>query len=605
MGSFDISQSSEILKKFPEMDHRQCGVVMSKGADVDSVCYRLLCLEDRGVDPCSFFESAPSAAPVNKTELFCPTCGDQINAAVDTYPVIIRCPSCEVTVRLSGDHTVSRLGRSRVMPSNQHSRASSDPACDYCGMQFYSPQKREAHMQQGHKREVQEMEAMERALAATPPELTRRTEAIQLWEEVLNSNVRPRMDDVTSHARKVDAYQQIEAILKVLFPGATVYLFGSTTTGTSEQTSDIDMALQLDARSSKVSDISVIESLWEFFLQENLPWAGSLEDPQAAEICLRKVTKTRVPIIGYTPLTNRNTSDPMEVGPRSLAWPSCGEAEMKRIGKLIPPGSEVKRASNKQPVVMFPSAAQALTCKLKGQNARLLGIPNVFCTHWDISLKYFGVRNSALLRKYFTKASLKLAAVAVKIWSKQAGVNDPRTGLLSSYSLMIMFVYYLLVKGKVEYVDPASIGEHTDLPSLPDWLPPTVSDDVSRQAAGYLIGFFHFYTTEYEWDTTVISLNSDPQHHPRTKESMGWTTENEIVVDRANSVRYFVCVEDPYEAGDHPRLPEGTPLNLGRKITNHRALFVQQAFRETWCLAVVQCDKAAASRFLSTSSGRI
>ena len=371
------------------------------------------------------------------------------------------------------------------------------------------------------------------------------------------------MEDQQTSAMKIDAYRQIESMIKFIFPDATVFLFGSTTTGASEQASDIDMALRLDSDSKNISDVFVIETLWELFVRcEDLPWGGvSAGDKargvhkQPPENFLKKVTKTRVPIIGHTPyqyVPLRDQEEEERAG--AVRWHGLTREEAAVLEKNAPPGSSAAwdvhpQSKQSQFRLNLPTSAEALVYRLKHPSAAVVGVPSAFKTHWDISLKYFGVRNSALIRRYFVSSPIKLAAVTIKVWSKQSGVNDPRTGLLSSYSLMIMYIYYLLCTKQASYVDPNTIGDYTDLPALPTIDDPTggISDEAIDKAFFYIYGFFKFYTLDFDWDKTVVSLNQDPCVQVKTKESMNWTHDKEIVVDRANSVRYFVCIEDPYE----------------------------------------------------------
>eukprot|EP00659_Diplonema_papillatum_P001076 gene1076-1650_t len=194
--------------------------------------------------------------------------------------------------------------------------------------------------------------------------------------------------------------------------------------------------------------------------------------------------------------------------------------------------------------VLFPSQHAALAYKMKEHSASFVQLPLVFRTHWDVSLRFFGVRNSALLRDYLSTPSLRLAACAVKMWSRKSRINDPRSGLLSSYAVMLLFVFALLRTKVCPWIDPESIPPigHTPKPDRPAGGHTT--QDIHK-AALYIVCFFTFYATRFKWQDEVVSVTRQQVLH---KSQVGWVASNEnLSADRTKAVRYNVCIEDPYE----------------------------------------------------------
>ena len=96
---------------------------------------------------------------------------------------------------------------------------------------------------------------------------------------------------------------------------------------------------------------------------------------------------------------------------------------------------------------------------------------------FDLTTRLLGARNSWLLRRYMAQSQhARVGALFVKQWSKACGINQSSKGLLSSYGVTILWVFFLLRSGRLAWVDPQSVSistvPDTPLPFLP-LLPPS------------------------------------------------------------------------------------------------------------------------------------
>eukprot|EP01061_Rhynchopus_euleeides_P002243 TRINITY_DN11718_c1_g2_i3.p2 TRINITY_DN11718_c1_g2~~TRINITY_DN11718_c1_g2_i3.p2 ORF type:complete len:382 (+),score=114.43 TRINITY_DN11718_c1_g2_i3:409-1554(+) len=313
---------------------------------------------------------------------------------------------------------------------------------------------------------------------------------------------------------------------------------------------------------------------------------------------LRKILRTRVPILGNGPLlesegVRRIPCVVMTYDPTSQGDMRASETEAKdavtRAG--IPPSQAVVSTSGDggKVTITFDTESTAVRFLCKCERAAVLNKtfpPAVYCTRWDMSARLYGVRNSQLLRRYLEEPHHRIAAAAVKIWSKKIRINDPRVGLLSSYSIALMFVYYLVQKGRVAFIEPETIdlAQAAALPRYiesPDLDTNEKKSQMALKVGQAFVGFITFYCFEFNWDTDIISLL---QPGVVSKKQRGWTEANSIRVDRGNSVRYHLGVEDPYEKADPTPWGESQSgmLNVTRKITEFRCLEIHQKFIKTF-----------------------
>eukprot|EP01059_Diplonema_ambulator_P013405 TRINITY_DN23927_c0_g4_i1.p1 TRINITY_DN23927_c0_g4~~TRINITY_DN23927_c0_g4_i1.p1 ORF type:complete len:643 (+),score=144.32 TRINITY_DN23927_c0_g4_i1:825-2753(+) len=607
-------QLMKLNRMFPEIDKTVIRGVVSSSRDEMSAVYRLLCMEERYRDPSEFLtidgsglvsstsplagakETSPQSGhrPLKSPEhadkvpqLQCPACSTQLSLPT-TYPVNLICPTCKITFR---QNSPPRAHPSAPLHRHDDNSRATWPACDYCGQQLTTMYERQQHVEIMHMQELEELRVLSEHVKRPlkKPAASEKGKVVAMWTAYLNEHVRKGMDNEESYNVKLQTAEQVEVLLKILFPEAQVYLFGSTVSGTSEKTSDVDLAVRLtrsdNAKHAVLDDALVIDSIWTVLTKEklNLPWQHGLLG--AGDVGLKKVTKTRVPILGNNPpmhaaAVGKDGEEGVEA--RRVSWQVNGDqlavqSKLEKIKKTVssidPTASyEVQQSTAGGITILFDNQRTALAMKMKDPKASLHGIPNVFRTQWDLSLKFFGVRNSCLIKKYLPLPEHRLAAVAVKIWSRKSGINDPRVGLLSSYAVIILFIYYLLCTSQVEWIDPQGISL-VDVKPRPLFESPKERADADPGAV--LFGFFGFYATQFDWDNTVITLNRDPRVGAVTKKSLGWVAQNEVIVDRANSVRFHICIEDPYEQAEPATLGS---LNLGRKVTHLRSLKVRDAF---------------------------
>jgi DNA polymerase sigma len=169
-----------------------------------------------------------------------------------------------------------------------------------------------------------------------------------------------------------------------------------------------------------------------------------------------------------------------------------------------------------------------------------------------------GVRNSWLLRYYYNQCpEARWLSLAIKSWSKRTGMNGGINGFLTSYAFNIMVVYYLLQRGKVQFV-PLDASDVSALPLVPTGMPIARPDAAALGDAA--MDFLAFYRTEFDFDANVVSL-SRPGVTSRAQ--LEWTVEAEDRIrmqqgeEMAERVAYRLCIEDPYEVN----------LNVGRVAT--------------------------------------
>ena len=60
---------------------------------------------------------------------------------------------------------------------------------------------------------------------------------------------------------------------------------------------------------------------------------------------------------------------------------------------------------------------------------------------FDLSFRGFEVRNSWLQRRYLLQSVATLGAAVVKKWAKETEISDSRSGYLSSYADVVMWIH--------------------------------------------------------------------------------------------------------------------------------------------------------------------
>lgn len=177
-----------------------------------------------------------------------------------------------------------------------------------------------------------------------------------------------------------------------------------------------------------------------------------------------------------------------------------------------------------------------------------------------------GVRNSALLRCYFTQCpETRWLSMLVKQWSKKTGLNaSVEGGCITSYGWNMMVAYYLMQRKLVQLV-PIDSCDVAQIAPMPPYLPLEAPQQGGQVLAEMVLDFVHFYLDEFQADTEVISLNRPAGE--TSKEMLSWTKHAEDMARiRGEKVHYRWCIEDPYEYN----------LNVGRNVTPFKLMLLQK-----------------------------
>jgi len=173
---------------------------------------------------------------------------------------------------------------------------------------------------------------------------------------------------------------------------------------------------------------------------------------------------------------------------------------------------------------------------------------------FDISFNFSGVRNSALLRAYVTADSIvQPLAMAVNAWSKRAKINDGPSGLLNSYTVLLMVIYYLLRADEINFIP---IDTSLELVPEPPYTKPDIPESSLERLGRLVVGFFHFYARQFPWDLHVVCLRVRTL---LTRHDKGWHHAP-------------LAVEDPFE----------THLNTARNVHEAQGRWVRANFLQAW-----------------------
>ncbi|KAF1317252.1 polymerase, partial [Globisporangium splendens] len=166
-------------------------------------------------------------------------------------------------------------------------------------------------------------------------------------------------------------------------------------------------------------------------------------------------------------------------------------------------------------------------------------------------------RNTFLLRAYASfDERARILGLAIKHWAKQRAINDASVGFLSSYSFVLLTVYFLQVAAKIlpnlqdpqlladanvapEYYNGVNIAFCADRATAQRFHESRASVDTSQySSATLLVWFFEFYSTHFDFAKRVVAIRSpDVVVDKRVK----WG------VQKAKAWR--MSIEDPLETG--------------------------------------------------------
>ncbi|CUF11144.1 uridylyltransferase-like protein, putative [Bodo saltans] len=401
----------------------------------------------------------------------------------------------------------------------------------------------------------------------------------------------------------VDARDQLEAILQTKFPKCNVYTFGScVASGCWDGRGDVDftivdpigsaVVLPLDAGMGAVMSTSpsLTQSVGTTGRGRELEKRKALSSQKRHDASVMLDSSTRSCNRCYEhafPLVKHEIKDPIDAD--RLRNPSNRTIRFEITGQLSESDARTAErcfstqckcrwegygSKKSKLIVQFPSCAAALKEYMSPTNlmipskpkivkkwARFGYRPSIYAIKFDLSARGFGVRNSFLLRAYLSQSpEIRCGSVFIKHWSKHSGVNYSMKGYITSYAVNLMWIYYLIVKGEVSFVDPqsilASMHDKRDFAYLPMRAAKGVSPQEFERKVGELVAnFFKFYALEFDWKNDVVTVS---RANLTTKQSLSWTEEKEVrsLVFR-DRVWYRFCIEDPFEDN----------LNLARHIS--------------------------------------
>ncbi len=205
--------------------------------------------------------------------------------------------------------------------------------------------------------------------------------------------------------------------------------------------------------------------------------------------------------------------------------------------------------------------------------------------HFDICiLNDIAVANSGLLREYsLLDDRVKMLMLSVKSWAKWKRVGNAADNTLSSYTWMIMCIYYLQCIDFLPTLQCPSFMKHHGKEHDPLDRMQNVnglrtsyltSEDVLKQEiwkqpehfkttpiSGLLAGFFLFYARLFPHETTAVSIR------------LGTLGLNKSVFKSSRLWR--IVIEDPFETHD-----SHCPHDLGTPLTESGQCQVMEALKE-------------------------
>ncbi|EAN87279.1 putative RNA editing 3' terminal uridylyl transferase 1 [Trypanosoma cruzi] len=449
--------------------------------------------------------------------------------------------------------------------------------------------------------------------------LKARRDAIALWGKKVFAVAVQRDAGEEKMQEAHRARAQLELVVRRWHEKARVFIFGSSVAmGVWDGMADIDFAVvdveALDAGNWPPLEKNAVRSITELLRRAGFSFVN-----------LEPISHARVPIIKHhasSPILTVARKDAEDIVARSVRFvlnaPASREDRVMLEGSVrdaVGPAGVQQVWWNRTGDVMSmtlentTTAIRAAICspafvtptlRAKVQPVHDECRPELYNVDFDLSFRAFGIRNSNLLRQYLmSHPCARPGAIVLKDWSKTSGVNNSVNGYFTSYAVNIMWIYYLIQKKYVPYVDPldipASLINETNFdPKYIPMVDPTLTQeelDVLYQNAGnMLVGFFYFYSFEFDWEHHVISLN---RPGITTKKMLGWHVEDVVppmssslsagvgggvnsntggvggggagATTKRHPTRYELCIEDPYEEN----------LNLGRHIGITKSLRVR------------------------------
>ena len=220
--------------------------------------------------------------------------------------------------------------------------------------------------------------------------------------------------------------------------------------------------------------------------------------------------------------------------------------------------------------------ANILAEKGKTQARKVRPIVEIYFVKMDISASnFFAIRNTMLLGTYVRQwRPLRYGILLLKKWGRRSGVIDARHGMLSSYSMTILWIYFLLHRTSfLTFLPPESIAKEGHPPAPIQWLPvegdDVLTDTFFHELGAALLSFFYFYAFEFDWLVNVVTITEAPNVLVR-KVTLDW---HEVAsLGLAHQFETVMCIQDPYEL----------ELNLGKGIRREMAGKIASEFASAY-----------------------
>lgn len=276
-----------------------------------------------------------------------------------------------------------------------------------------------------------------------------------------------------------------------------------------------------------------------------------------------------------------------------IDWPESASSDpddnVKHRLKLL--RNAAKKAGSKWSQLWMIPTARVPVLKMKGSVAPVGRLDIDICIN-----RMMGVRNSELIRLYMDADPRVLPLTfVVKRWAKYPGlISDSANGRLSSYSIVLMVIFYLQLRG---VLPPCIVNDspETSFISSDDWIRSWCRDDTranhNRQTMGeLLVGLMGFYGHEFRPDTHVISICRGRE---TTRDELCQQYDPSMVLPKHREW----WIEDPFEAatGYNPsqavRRPavadQAKPLPGSKSKSKSKAepltcIVVHEAFEHAW-----------------------
>ncbi|MFH4975345.1 hypothetical protein AB6A40_002054 [Gnathostoma spinigerum] len=181
----------------------------------------------------------------------------------------------------------------------------------------------------------------------------------------------------------------------------------------------------------------------------------------------------------------------------------------------------------------------------------------------DLSLyNELAIQNTRLLQTYCKiDARAKQLGIMVKEWARWCMIGDASRGSLSSYSYVIMVIYYLqrITPPVLPFLQEVSVGEEKPVKIIDghDVFFHCFSDvnwkSSNMQSAGELwLGFLVFFAEKFDFETEVIQIR---RREPLNKLDKGWQSRP-------------IAIEDPFDLNH----------NLSSGVHKKTMIYIQKSF---------------------------